>query len=175
MIDTKKTKKQLIEELEELRQQIAEQESKKEDTYKHLFTDMAQGVVYQDADGNITSANPAALSILGMSLEQMQGRTSFDPRWRSVREDNTDFPGEEHPATKAIETGRSVHNVVMGVHSPLLNELRWININAIPQFRKGEDKAFRVFTTFDDITDSRRTEKALSESMARKKGRRPMA
>ena len=170
MIDSKKTKKQLIEELEVLRQQVAGQKSEKEEVYKHLFTDMAQGVVYQDADGSITSANPAALSILWLTLEQMQGRTSFDPRWRAVREDNTDFPGEEHPATKALETGKPVHNVVMGVHSPLLDEFRWININAIPQFREGEDKAFRGFATFDDITDRKRTEEALLESMARYQG-----
>jgi PAS domain-containing protein len=59
-----------------------------------LFQTMAQGVVFQDADGKIVSANPAAERILGLSLDQLQGRTSVDPRWRAIHEDGSDFPGE---------------------------------------------------------------------------------
>ena len=37
---------------------------------------MLLGVVYQDNNGLIISANPAAEEILGLSIDQMQGRTS---------------------------------------------------------------------------------------------------
>jgi len=53
---------------------------------------MTQGVVYQDAEGKVISANPAAEMVLGVTLEQMKGRTSGDPQWRSIREDGSDFP-----------------------------------------------------------------------------------
>jgi PAS domain S-box-containing protein len=38
-----------------------------EEKYRTLFETMAQGVVYQDADGRIISANPAAERILGLT------------------------------------------------------------------------------------------------------------
>ena len=79
-----------------------------EATYRTLFETVAEGVVYQDRSGRITSANPAALRILGLTMDQMQGRTSLDPRWQAIHEDGTDFPGEEHPPMETLRTGLPV-------------------------------------------------------------------
>ncbi len=93
--------------LEEVRGVTAEEALRKsEEKYRTLFETMAQGVVYQAADGRIISANPAAERILGLSLKQMQGRSSMDPRWRAMREDGSDFPGDRHPAMEALRTGK---------------------------------------------------------------------
>ena len=43
-----------------------------EEKYRLLFETMIQGVVYQDAEGNITNANPSAERLLGLSFDQMQ-------------------------------------------------------------------------------------------------------
>ncbi len=137
-----------------------------EGRYRTLFETMLTGVVYQDANGYITAANPAAERILGLTLAQMQGRTSQDPRWRAVREDGSEFPGEEHPSMVALSTGEEVRNVVMGVFNPRLEGFRWINIHAVPQFTKGSDKPYRVYTTFDDITARRTAEQELRSSEA---------
>ncbi len=135
-----------------------------EEKYRTLFETMAQGVVYQNRQGEITSANPAAERILGLSLDQMQGRTSVDSRWRSIHEDGSDFPGETHPAMVALKTGEEVHDVIMGVYNPTEDITRWININAVPQFRNGEAQPYQVYTTFDDITEQKRAQEALQES-----------
>ena len=86
--------------------------------YRTLFETMAQGVVYQDAQGKINSANPAAERILGLTLDQMQGSTSTDPGWNAIHEDGRDFPGETHPSMVALRTGKEVMDVVMGVFNP---------------------------------------------------------
>jgi PAS domain S-box-containing protein len=121
---------------------------------------MAQGVVYQDPDGSINSANPAAERILGLTLAQMQGRTSMDPRWRAIHEDGSDFPGDTHPAMVSLKTGKPAQEV-MGVYHPSENRHHWIVVNAIPQFRPGEDRPYRVYTTFADITERKRVEAQL--------------
>jgi len=116
-----------------------------------LFDAMAEGVVVQDASGAITSANRAAEGILGLSIAQMQGRTSVDPGWRSIHEDGTDFPGETHPAMATLRTGLPTTNVIMGVHKPG-GTLTWISINALPLCEPGAQKPHAVITTFHDIT-----------------------
>lgn len=139
-------------------QALAESEEK----YRTLFETMTQGVVYQDAKGEIISANPAAQRILGLSLDQMLGRTSIDPRWRAMREDGSNFPGEEHPAMVALRTGEKVQNVIMGVYNPYDNQTSWIKVDAIPHFRPGEDKPYQVYATFDDVTKQKTAEKELN-------------
>ncbi|MGD9971536.1 MAG: chemotaxis protein CheB [Desulfatirhabdiaceae bacterium] len=121
--------------------------------YRTLFETMAQGVVYQNADGKIISANPSAERILGLSLDQMQGRTSMDPRWKAIRENGEPLSGDEHPSMVALRTGNPVLGFVMGIFSPELDQTRWIMVNATPEFRRGEEKPFQVYTTFEDITD----------------------
>ena len=132
-----------------------------------LFESTVHGVVYQDAGGLIIAANPSAERILGVSREQLQGRTSADPRWRAVREDGTGFPAEEHPASVALRTGRPVHDVVFGIFNPAAGEVRWLTVSATPEFRPGENAPCRVFTTFADVTELKRAEQDLRESEER--------
>lgn len=127
---------------------FAESEAK----FRTLYETSPTGVVYQDANGQITDANPAAQRILGLTYDQMQGRTSIDPRWRAVREDGSDFPGAEHPSMVALRTGQPVRNVVMGVHVPG-REQAWILINAIPITKNG--RIDYVYASFEDITERR--------------------
>jgi two-component system, cell cycle sensor histidine kinase and response regulator CckA len=129
-----------------------------EEQYRNLFESMEQGVVYQMADGGIVSANPAAERILGLSLEQMKGRVSTDPRWRCVREDGSDFPGDQHPAMLALRSGRSVLGTLMGVFHPGEDQHRWILVDAVPEFRAGQASPHRVYTILSDITTRRRAE-----------------
>ncbi|MBN1534687.1 MAG: PAS domain S-box protein [Spirochaetes bacterium] len=132
--------------------------------YRTLFETMTQGVVYQSPDGRITGANPAAQRILGLSLDEMRGKTSHDPGWRAIRADGSVFPGEEHPAMRSLRTGREMTNEFMGVYNPAEERYRWIIVDAVPQFRPGETVPWQVYTTFTDITERKRVEEALRES-----------
>ncbi len=147
---------------EKKKQQVALAQS--EAQFRSLYETMAQGVVYQDTNGKIISANPAAEKILGMTFDQMQGRKSIDPCFKSIHEDGTNFPGEDHPAMEALYTGKKVNDVLMGVYNPKEDANRWIKINAVPQFRKSESKPYRVYTTFYDITEIKLAKEALVNS-----------
>lgn len=135
--------------------------------FRLLFETMVQGVVFQSTSGEIVMANPAAEYLLGLTREQMHGRTSMDPRWRTIYENGSDMPGQEHPAMIALRTGQEVRNVVLGVFNPQINDYRWINVHAVPQFKDGEQEPYQVYTTFDDVTERKKINEALKASETR--------
>jgi len=134
--------------------------------YQTLFETMTQGVVYQAADGQIITCNPTAERIWGMTLAQMQGRTSLDPRWRAIHPDGLPFPGETHPAMVALRTGQVVRHEVMGVYDWNHDTYRWIDITVVPQLRPGKAAPVQVYSTFDDITERVLAEEELRASTA---------
>ncbi len=140
------------------RKQTEEGLLQSEQHYRLLYETMLQGVVYQDASGRIISMNPAAERILGKTPAEFLGSSSVGEEYLTIRENGSIFPGLEHPAMVSLRTGREVQDVVMGVYNPRENCYRWININAMPIFRTGEDKPFQVYTLFDDITESKQEE-----------------
>ncbi len=158
----------------ESQQKRAERHLKEsESRFRTLFETMSQGVVYQDRSGAIIDANPAAEHILGLTLDQMRGRASIDPRWRAIREDGAELSGVDHPAMIALRSGKPVNNVVMGVFNPQDESHHWILVNAIPQYLPNESVPHQVFATFTDITDRKRAEEAMrvSEEEARRAAR----
>jgi len=137
-----------------------------EERMRSIVASMAEGVVFQSANGAILTCNAAAERLLGLSFAQMQGRTSVDPRWRAIRADGSPFPGETHPAMVTLRTGVPQSNVVMGVHKPD-GELSWISISAEPLRRKPDDAPYAVVTTFADITALKNATRELRETSAR--------
>ncbi|MBD1877100.1 EAL domain-containing protein [Nodosilinea sp. FACHB-131] len=131
-----------------------------EDRYRSVVTALAEGVVLQDANGVIQTCNSRAEEILGLTLDQMQGRTSIDPRWRSIYEDGRPFPNDKHPAMVTLRTGQPNRNVIIGIHKPN-GTLTWISVNAEPMVRSGETQPYAVVCSFADITQRRQMEEAL--------------
>ena len=126
---------------------------------------MHDGLVVQEKSGEIVVCNPRAEKVLGLSRNQMMGKTSCDPCWRTIREDGTPFPGEQHPAMVSLQQGIPQQDVIMGVHKPN-GELTWIAVNSAPLFRVGESTPHAVVTTFDDITVRRNYESTAQKQLA---------
>lgn len=145
--------------LQRLRSETALRAS--EEKYRALFSTMAQGVIYQDAQGKVIDANPAAVRILGLTLEQMQGCGFLDPCWTAIKEDGTVFPAGEHPIFMALHTGKEVRDLIQGAFNPVLNKQVWITVNAVPLFRNGETRPWRAYATLEDITERITTQKEL--------------
>jgi two-component system cell cycle sensor histidine kinase/response regulator CckA len=137
-----------------------------EETYGAVVAALAEGIVFMDADGGLRASNASAERILGLTAEQIGGRTTFDPRWRAIHEDGSPFPGDTHPITISLRTGQPCSNVIMGVHKPS-GELTWISINSQPLFRRGERTPYAAVASFFDVTGRKQAEDALRATQAR--------
>ena len=135
--------------------------------YHGLYEAVSSGVVVQDREGKIVEANSMACEILGLTIDQMQGRTSMDPRWHAVHEDGSPFPGSEHPAMITLRTGKPVRNTIMGVFHPKDGAHRWVQINSEPVIDPNTHKVKGVMTTFTDITKHKKAEEDLRVSEER--------
>lgn len=122
------------------------------------------GIVYQNSDGAITGANQEAERLLGLTLEQLQGKKSTDPDWRSIREDGSPFHGEDHPAMQVIATKKAISEVIMGIHNPRMGSIRWLRVDSVPIFESDNQTLNTVMSIFSDVTKLKQTEAELSST-----------
>lgn len=135
-----------------------------EQTYRTLFESMTQGIIYQDMEGNIISANQAAFRILGLSIDGMIGQLSINPKWRNIHKSTPDNILEEHPSMTALRTGQKKTDLLLRIYNPKEKVYKWILLDTIPEFREGDSKPYRIFTTFSDITDQKNLLEELKNS-----------
>ncbi len=122
-----------------------------ESRYRLLFERMMQGVLYLRNSGQITDANPAAERIFGISHDELLNRNINDKNWAAVREDESPFPVWEYPSNIAVRTGKPA-SATMGMYNPRENSYRWVSVDAVPEFRHGDDHPRELFLTVNDIT-----------------------
>lgn len=123
-----------------------------------LLHGMKVGILVQGADAEILVSNQAAIDLLGLTEDQLLGKTSFDPDWNVVRADGSPFPGEEHPVPRVIATHRAVRDVVMGVYRPGTKDRIWLLVNAEP-ILTNEGRLSEVMCTFGKNAEERLQER----------------
>ena len=114
---------------------------------------MSQGVVIQDAERGVIEANHAACELLGLTMDQMLGKTAYDSRWKLIHEDGSPYDPAEMLSNIALLTGKPSKSVHCGIYVPEKDEYRWTVIGSVSRFRAGETKPFVTTTVFIDITE----------------------
>lgn len=108
------------------------------------FTEQAEGMILQLADGSIQACNASAEKILGLTTPQLIGRNLFDLPWQLISEDAL------HPAMVALTTGKPCLQVDCGFYQPNTLQIRLL-INSQPLFQAQESAPYAVVTTFREI------------------------
>lgn len=145
------------------RAQLHSQVQANEMRFRSLIENMQVGVILQGPQAEILVCNQASLDLLGLTEAQILGRTSFDPEWRTIHEDGSDFPGSTHPVPVAIATRQPVQNVTMGVYRPGSYDWVWLLVNAVPQLTS-DGSVSQIICSFSDITERKEAEAALREN-----------
>ncbi len=129
-------------------QQLAE----KGERLRTVIASLHEGLVVQDEEGKVVLWNASAERILGLSGDQISGRTSFDPTWRATYEDGSECPGAEHPIAKALKTGTTQQSQILGVQRSD-GETRWLKVNAAPIISNALGKTTAAVASFLDVTE----------------------
>nr|WP_315238546.1 EAL domain-containing protein [uncultured Albidiferax sp.] len=122
-----------------------------ENRYHSALASLSEGVVVQGASGTVLTANRAAASILGLTVEQLLGLSLVDPRWRAIQPDGLPWPADAYPFMVTLRTGQPTSQVTMGIYKPD-GALVWIMVNSEPMHIPGEMAVRSVVTSFTDIT-----------------------
>jgi two-component system sensor histidine kinase/response regulator len=133
-----------------------------EEKFRQMVFNMRVGVLLQGPKAEILLSNPAALELLGLTEDQLVGKTSFDPEWKVIHEDGSSFPGNTHPVPNVLATCKPVYGVIMGVYRPVSKDNVWLLVDATPQ-KIVNNSVQQVVCTFIDITSRKEAELALVE------------
>lgn len=135
-----------------------------EKRYKDLFESMTIGVVYHTLDGSVEDVNPIGLEILGLTKDQLKKNVPLDPKWHCIHADGSVFSRDNYPVHVVRKAAKAVKNVKMGIYHPNIDEYRWVNVSAVPQFSETSNHMIGVFVTIEDITEQWNISKALLQS-----------
>lgn len=133
----------------------------------YLFDDLQIGVVVQDDTSAILLSNSKAETLLGLTKDQLYGRTVYDDGWKIIKPDESPFPASELPAARAISGKMHVKDVIMGVYNPKADDYVWLQVDANPLLDSGR-RVLRVATTFIDISQRKKQEEKLKETLKEK-------
>jgi diguanylate cyclase (GGDEF)-like protein/PAS domain S-box-containing protein len=128
--------------------------------HRMVLESLAEGVVVQDGDGRVLSANPSAEKLLGVSFSQMLGKRVDELPWRAIQADGTPFPPEALPWAVTWRTGQTQANIIMGVQRADA-ALVWISGNTRLLTHEGETQPYAVVSSFFDITERKELEEKL--------------
>ncbi len=128
--------------------------------FRTLISDISIGILLQGPRSEIYLTNQAALDLLGLTEDQLLGRTSYSTAWNVIHEDGSDFINKDMPVPLAIDTKLPVRGVVMGVYRPKKNDRVWLLVDAIPRLDE-QGNISNVICTFNNITELKAAESSL--------------
>ena len=123
--------------------------------FRSLLEAVPVGLLLCGPSGEIRMCNHAAVEALGVSEDQLLGRTSLDPAWRTIHEDGSPCEAKDRPISRAIATHQPVHNAVVGVFSTGHRDCIWLLADARPRLAP-DGSVTEVICSFSDITAQKR-------------------
>jgi len=122
--------------------------------YRTIVEDMNVGILLQDAEGKIITANQKAAEIFNTTLEELYTGKGLPPLCEAGAADQSVLPFAETPFRKTLRTGAAQTNVVIDVPLPR-NRYRTLLSNWQPLFENLQSVPYSVLSTFQDISRER--------------------
>jgi signal transduction histidine kinase/CheY-like chemotaxis protein len=116
-----------------------------------ILNKLQTGVVVHAPDTQIIFSNLRASELLGLSEDQLRGKTAIDPEWHFVDESGRALSPSEYPVSRVIASGESLQNLVLGVNRSNKTQREWLLVSAFPEL-DASGALQQVVVNFYDIT-----------------------
>ncbi len=125
--------------------------SGREKRFRDLFRGMPQGVIFLTIDGIIDEFNPSASRILGLSADQLQGRSIDEYPWEVLDEIGAKIEMTQLPVSSALHSGKK-KELILGLSGHTLPATVWLNLLVNPVMDEETGKICGAYLIFDDVT-----------------------
>lgn len=128
-----------------------------------IIEHVASGVLLMSSEGTFTYANTAAQRMLGVTRDELIGKSFHDPHWQLFTLDGQPIPFDDRPIQCCMRAGMPIREMQILLCCP--NGIRvTVSVDVAP-LTDGESKGFIISLT--DITERVTTERTLRESEKR--------
>ncbi|MDD2880189.1 MAG: ATP-binding protein [Rhodoferax sp.] len=135
-----------------------------DNSYFEILNQLQTGVVVHGPDTKIVFCNPRASELLGLSADQIRGKTAMDPVLAFVDATGRAMPTSDYPVHRVIASGQAVKGIVMGVNKGAQAQTVWLLVGAFAQ-HNAAGQLTQVVVDFYDITEQRKTELEAQRNM----------
>jgi len=137
-----------------------------EERFRSFVENLHVGIVSSSPIGEILYANPAALNLFDLRIEQVTGKMLIDLHLEPLREDGSVLPDSEGLIPTVVASRRPIHNLVVGWRHLLSQKTIWTLLDAVPQFNSSGEVT-NILVSLTDLSEQRRATDALRESEER--------
>ncbi len=164
--DTQTDEQSLFQSIKQNKNQANSKHKTLVDGIKHqsLIQNIQVAVVVHGRNTEITACNTKAQELLGLTEDQLLGKTTIDPDWHFLREDDSIMPFEEYPVNHVLATKTDLKDYIVGIQRPNMEKVVWCLVNADPVFDEN-DQLKQVIVTFSDIAEHKRAEQEHRDSL----------
>lgn len=86
-----------------------------EKRYRELLNNLDVGIILHDKDNSIIFSNPKASELIGLDIDQMNGKQIFNPEWEFIKVDNKPLTQENYPVNEILNTKKLIKNFIIGI------------------------------------------------------------
>ena len=131
---------------------------------RSIVSVLAEGVLVVGLDYRIISCNQAAQTIFGASKEHLVGNLIHPWAGGNVlRSDGTLMPPDNFPVMRALQSGESQHDQIVGLQPHGHDSIQWLTINASAIVDADNGQITAAVTSLRDITSLRENQRQLEE------------
>lgn len=122
-----------------------------------LLNAIELGVVVHGPDTAIIDANPRALELLDLTIDQARGVVATDENWRFVDGDGNTLTPAQYPVNLVKSAGQPIRNYKVGIIDSARTSPIWVSCNAYLRETEGT-----VVVTFVDVSAEHEANQSLA-------------
>jgi len=126
-----------------------------------LINTIQAGVVVHDvAEKRVKMFNQAALNILGLTADQILGKSTRKSGWGFIHENGDEMAPDEYPVNIVARTKEPLSDYIVGIKKPDHIEVTWSVVKAEPRLDK-QNNVTEIIVSSMDITDLKKAQSQL--------------